>query len=89
MTKIYSANIIIGKDEESPVMIEKQPIKRLPLAIHCSNEDFLSRIIKYVGEKNWLSFKMDRETKLPKIRIQYLKYLGNVINEPISHEYGC
>ena len=88
-TKIYSANIIIGRDEECPVMMEQQPIKRLPIPIHCANEDFIRRIIKHIGEKVWLSYKIDRHTQLPRIRIEYLKYLGNCLNEPTNHEYGC
>lgn len=88
-TKIFSANIIIGSENEQRFIVEKQPVKKLPVNILCSSEDFIRRIISAVGENIWTSFNIDRTTKLPKIKIQYLKHLGNCNKEPDYHEYGC
>jgi len=83
MTKIYSADIIIGNDSEVKTTLHKQPVKRLPQHVLFSDDYFLQRLILQVGEKRWLAYKMDRITQLPKIKINYLQHIGNVENEPI------
>jgi len=84
-TKIFSANIQIGSDANS-ILLERVACKRLPLHIHLANEDFIEWLkIKCAGDsksdKRWNATKKDKITGLPVIKIQYLKYLGDVASE--------
>ena len=88
-TKIWSADIIIGTNNEQPVVLKNEPVKRLPVKILFSNDELLTRIINKIGEKRWTGFQINRDTRLPKIRIHYIKELGTVNNEPQLHEHGC
>ena len=81
MTKIYSANITIGKDHENPITIKQVPIKRLPLKQLANDSFFVGNLISAVGGTRWTDFAMNKETRMPHIKIEWLKYLSDVANE--------
>ncbi len=84
-TKIYSVNITIGKDANS-VILEKVACKKLPPHIHLANYDFIEWLMRKVQgdsktDARWNKIKKDKITGLPEVKIQYLKYLGDVASE--------
>lgn len=85
-TKIFSANIIIGSDSNQFVL-EKVAVKRIPTHLLMSNPDFIDWLKKKVAGNSktdvaWNRLPKDKDTKLPKIKIIYLKYLSQTGSEP-------
>lgn len=72
--EIWSANIIIGEDPF--VILEKHPVKKLPLDILLSDSKFISWLKSKIKDKVWTSFKKYKITGLPKIKIVYLTKIG-------------
>ncbi len=78
-TKIYSAIITISGthiQDYGPVAI-----KKLPLFILMSDPNFIRRLIRFVGDKQWKSLKIEKNG-YPKITITYKDYLGVIAAEP-------
>ena len=87
MTKIFSANVTIGKDNEHPVIVKQISVKRLPIRQLANDKFFVSVLISACGQKRWSEFKVNSKTGIPELRIEWLKYLSEIVNEPkIGHD---
>ncbi len=84
-TKIYSANVFIG-EPDNPIVLEQMVVKKLPLHILINDEAFVSKLIKYTGDKKWVELT-PKKAKLPPIKIHYIKQIGTVNQEPIIENY--
>ena len=84
-TKIALANIFIG-DLSNPLVLESQVLKRLPLYLHTADLYFVEKIKRLIGIQ-WKNLKVDKITKLPTIKIHYIKNLGIVNEEQIIENY--
>lgn len=84
-TKIYSANVFIG-EPDNPVVLQQMVVKKLPLHILINDEDFISKLIKYTGDKRWVELT-PKKAKYPPIKIHYIKKIGTVNQELIIENY--
>ncbi len=84
-TEIWSANIIIGGDD-NPIIIEKIAIKKLPIYLLLADEYFVKMIQHRCDKKAWDKLKKDKETGLPSIKTVYLKHLGDTAQEPFVND---
>ncbi len=80
-TKIFSANIIIGSDSNQYI-IEKIAVKRLPVEVLIADTVFVKRIESHVPKDVWAKLPRIKDNLLPSIKIFYLKYLGEIGEEP-------
>ena len=85
-TKIFTANIFIG-ELDNPYVLTDMVIKKLPYHILFSNNDLLDRIKHRVPDTIWKELKKDKNTKLPNIKIHFVKEMGIVNQEPIIEAY--
>lgn len=80
-TQLWSANIILGTDSNQHI-IEKIGVKRLPLNVLISDSYFIDRLKNQASDATWKRLPKSKETGLPSIKIIYLKYLGEVGEDP-------
>lgn len=80
-TKIYSANITLG-DEPNNIILEKEVVKKLPVHILMSNVHFIGWIKHKIGDVKYKKL-LNKKTGLLTVKINYLKEIGNINNEPI------
>jgi hypothetical protein len=85
-TKIWTANIFIG-ELDNPHVLELMVTKKLPTHILLSDSDFVDKLIKYTGEKKWVELKVNKKTRLPQVKIHFVKQIGTVNQEPIIENY--
>lgn len=75
-TKIYSANIKVGSKQ-----LLSYPVKKLPVNILLSDTFFIKRLKRIIGDREWKKQTV-KGAAMPRIEIEYLQFLGEVIHEP-------
>ncbi len=76
MTQIWCADIIVNNQQYEK--LKSVSCKKLPVHILLSDEDFIYRIKRDIGDKRWKSLPLNKITQLPDIKINFIKYLSDV-----------
>ena len=85
-TKIYTANVFVG-ELDNPFTLTNMILKKIPPHLLLSDSDFTYKIRKIMGDALWRELKKDKVTKLPVIKIHFVKQIGTVNQEPIIEAY--